>query len=72
MDKKKAKRICRVLCAVSILLMAVSALTAFGCVLCCVHGNLKAALPLVASIVVFYIASEFVDAVERRSNGEKA
>lgn len=71
MERKRVKRICRILCAFSIVLMAVSAFVAFGSAMCCVHGNVKAVLPLAISLVVFWFASEMADAAERRINGQE-
>lgn len=69
MTRRRAKRICRILCAVSVLLMALSAMAAFGCAVCVAHGNMSAVLPLAISIAVFWVASEMADATDRRTNG---
>lgn len=66
MERNKVRRICRIICAVSVVLMAVSAVVAFGSAICCVHGNVKAVLPLAIGSVMFWLSSEMAEAAERR------
>ena len=66
MGKKRTRRVCRALYALTIIVTVIATLGIIGSVLCLVHGRLWAILPLAINIAFAWFAEELAEATEKR------